>query len=79
MSSSVSSLLTSCFYLLLIHHESFILELASALKRKRGKASASEIIEYVAKSLDTCLEVLEKAEIAFKGTYVTRYFCSHRG
>jgi hypothetical protein len=31
-------------------------------KRKRGKGSASDIIEYIARSLDTCVSTLEKAE-----------------
>jgi hypothetical protein len=31
-------------------------------KRKRGKGSASDIIEYIARSLDTCVSILDKAE-----------------
>lgn len=37
-------------------------------KRKRGKASAYDIITYVAKSLDTCSAVLDTAERTFRGT-----------
>ena len=68
------SVLTPCFFVL-IYLEFPPPHSASVLKRKRGKASASEIIEYVAKSLDTCLQVLEQADIAFKGMHVARYLC----
>ena len=37
-------------------------------KRKRGKASAYDIITYVAKSLNTCSKVLDTVEGTFKGT-----------
>ena len=43
------------------------IDIVTALKRKRGKATAADIVEYVAKSLDTCLEILERAEMKFKG------------
>lgn len=41
---------------------------AEVKKRKRGKASAYDIITYVAKSLDTCSMVLDTAERTFRGT-----------
>ena len=39
-------------------------------KRKRTKASAEDIVEYVAKSLDTFVAVAESARSVFEGMQV---------